>query len=215
MDLQACYRAGATGLEPATSGVTGRRSNQLNYAPRRRAVYRRDELARITRLDWILLGFLALGALAGWRRGLIGTALSLAGLAAGGVVGARVAPHVLGMAANSHYAALAGLGGAVAGALLLQVVASLIGSFTRRGLRLLPPLRMLDSLGGAAAGALAGAVLVWVAGAVALQIPGYPKVRSEVRSSQVLRRLDRNAPPNDILKIKVGLGGISVRAAAN
>jgi hypothetical protein len=25
--------AGATGLEPAASGVTGRRSNQLNYAP--------------------------------------------------------------------------------------------------------------------------------------------------------------------------------------
>src|SRR4028118_1509749 len=27
--------AGATGLEPAASGVTGRRSNQLNYAPAR------------------------------------------------------------------------------------------------------------------------------------------------------------------------------------
>jgi hypothetical protein len=29
--------AGATGLEPATSGVTGRRSNQLSYAPRARS----------------------------------------------------------------------------------------------------------------------------------------------------------------------------------
>ena len=31
--LQRLWGAGATGLEPATSGVTGRRSNRLSYAP--------------------------------------------------------------------------------------------------------------------------------------------------------------------------------------
>src|SRR5205823_8531492 len=39
-DRKASGVAGATGLEPATSGVTGRRSNQLSYAPvpRRRLI---------------------------------------------------------------------------------------------------------------------------------------------------------------------------------
>src|SRR6188472_2937499 len=34
----AMSETGATGLEPATSGVTGRRSNQLNYAPEGRGI---------------------------------------------------------------------------------------------------------------------------------------------------------------------------------
>ena len=47
-----------------------------------------------------------------------------------------------------------------------------------------------------------GLVLVWIVGAVALQVPGYPKVRRAVRQSEVLRRLDRVAPPHDILLVQ-------------
>jgi hypothetical protein len=32
-EAEASRMAGSTGLEPAASGVTGRRSNQLNYDP--------------------------------------------------------------------------------------------------------------------------------------------------------------------------------------
>jgi membrane protein required for colicin V production len=163
----------------------------------------------MTRLDWILLGFVGLSALGGLRRGLIGTALGLAGLAVGSVVGARAAPHFLGATANAHYGALVGLGGAAVGAVVFEVAASLVASLLRTGLRLLPPLRMLDSLGGAVAGALFGVVLIWVVGAVALQIPGQPKVRREVKQSHVLRRLDRIAPPHDILHVQTQLGSFT------
>ena len=39
-------KAGATGLEPATSAVTGQRSNQLSYAPALRAENQRETRAR-------------------------------------------------------------------------------------------------------------------------------------------------------------------------
>ena len=42
------FLAGATGLEPATSGVTGRRSNQLNYAPES---FRKSIIENIAKLD--------------------------------------------------------------------------------------------------------------------------------------------------------------------
>jgi hypothetical protein len=40
-----------------------------------------------------------------------------------------------------------------------------------------------------------------VAGAVALQLPGYPSVHREVRRSQVLKQLDGIAPPRDVLRV--------------
>ncbi len=42
--------AGVTGLEPATSGVTGQRSNQLSYTPRVRATDLGDDPDQVKQL---------------------------------------------------------------------------------------------------------------------------------------------------------------------
>ena len=154
----------------------------------------------VTRVDWIALAIAALGALSGLRRGLIATALSLAGLAAGAVLGARVAPHFLHGGAHSPYTSLAALVGALVGAALLQGVASIAGSFARGGLALVPPLRLLDTAGGAVLGAAMGLALVWVAGAMLLQLPGQTSLRRDVQRSTILRRLNEVAPPSTVLR---------------
>ena len=154
----------------------------------------------MTRVDWIALAIAGLSALSGLKRGLVATALSLAGLAAGAVLGARLAPHFLNNGAASPYTPLIGLGGAVAGALLLQSVASMLGSFARGALAVIPPLKLLDSLGGLAAGAALGLSIVWVAGAVLLQLPGQTKLRAEVQQSVILQRLNTIAPPRTVLR---------------
>lgn len=159
----------------------------------------------MTRLDWIILGFAAFTALMGFRRGLIVTLLSLAGLAVGALVGARVAPHFLSGGKHSEYTALIGLAGAVAGASILQVAATTVGGLLRSTLRLAPPLRLLDSLGGLVAGAAWGLALAWVVGAVAIQLPGHSNWRREARHSRVLHHLNEYVPPRTVLKIRAGL----------
>src|SRR5579862_670186 len=159
----------------------------------------------MTRVDLVIVGFVVVTALLGFRRGLVKTILSLAGFAIGAVVGARVAPHVLAHSTSSHYSALIGLAGAVVLAVVFQFLAGVLGSFFRAGLRLAPPLRLLDSLGGLAAGAIWGLVLAWVVGAVAVQVPGHPKWGRDARQSKVLHRLDKIAPPHDVLELRASL----------
>jgi S1-C subfamily serine protease len=153
----------------------------------------------VTDLDWIALGFVALNALRGLRRGLVGTALSLAGLVGGAVLGDHVGPHLLAGGARSPYTPVAALVGAAVGALVGRTVASIIASFARGGLRLLPPLHALDTLGGLVAGALSALLVVWVLGAVALEIPDEPGLRRDAQRSEVLRELDTVAPPTTLL----------------
>jgi hypothetical protein len=154
------------------------------------------------------VGVVSVAALSGWRRGLVFTAFSLAGVVIGAVVGARVAPHVLSDGPHTRYTALVGLGGAVVGMAACRLLASFLAGTIRGGLRLLPPLHLLDSLGGAVVGAGWGLALAWVIGAVALQIPGHPEVRREVRQSEVLHKLNKVAPPHDILLVQKHLATI-------
>jgi S1-C subfamily serine protease len=152
----------------------------------------------VNRVDWIALAVIALAALAGLRRGLLASALSLGGLALGAVIGARIAPHFLHDGSSSPYASFAALAGALVGALVLQSVASMAGRVARGGVSIVPPLRMLDSLGGLLIGGAIGLCLVWVAGAALLQVPGQHDLRSEVDQSRIVTRLDAIVSPNSL-----------------
>jgi hypothetical protein len=151
-------------------------------------------------VDWIALGLVAVSALAGMRRGLVVTALSFGGLVAGAYAGSRVAPHLLRGGSGSAWTPLAGLIGAILGAVLLQTLAGIAGSMARGGLRL-TPLRLVDSFGGLLVGAAAGVVLVWVVSATALLVPGEASLRRDVQRSAVVRRLDQAVPPRRLLKL--------------
>lgn len=153
-----------------------------------------------TTLDWIAIGLILLFAIGGWRRGLIASALSLLGLAAGAFVGSKVGPHLLRSGAASQWTPVASLVGAVIGATLLQTLAALAGSFVRGGLRV-TPFRLFDSIAGVFFGAVTGVAFVWVLSATALLVPGQTQLRRDVASSVIVRRLDEALPPRRALNL--------------
>jgi S1-C subfamily serine protease len=79
----------------------------------------------------------------------------------------------------------------------LELAASALGAKLRRRER--KGLRELDSVAGVAAGALTGLAVVWVLGAMALQLPGQTALRRAVQRSLVLQRLNSIVPPRTIL----------------
>jgi uncharacterized membrane protein required for colicin V production len=150
--------------------------------------------------DWIAIAIVLLSALGGLRRGLVLSAFSLVGLAVGAYVGSRIAPHVLHGGSSSTWTPVAGLIGAVVGAILLQFGALVAGSFIRGGLRL-TPLRLIDSAGGLLLGGAIGVAVVWVAASVALLSPGQTTLRQEVERSAIVKQLDSALPPRTLLNL--------------
>ena len=150
--------------------------------------------------DWIAIAIVLIAAVGGFRRGLVLSAFSLVGLAAGAYIGSRIAPHVLHGGSNSRWTPVAGLIGALVGAVLLQFGALTVGSFIRGGMRL-TALRLIDSAGGLLLGGAIGVAIVWVGASVALLTPGETGFRHEVERSAIVKQLDSALPPRTLLNL--------------
>ena len=153
----------------------------------------------MTGIDWLALFFVAFMAFVGLRKGLIGMALSLAGLASGALLGAYAAPHLLSDGTRSPYTPLASLAGAAMGAVMFEMAATIAGTALRRRLKL-ESVRSVDTAGGVVLGAAMGFAFVWIIGAVALQLPGQTELRHGAQRSLVLQRLNDLLPPTKVLR---------------
>ena len=152
----------------------------------------------MTALDWIAVGIVLLGALGGAVQGFVWSALSLAGLVTGAVLGGHLAPLLLSGGSSSPYAPVIAVVGAATFAIAFEAVGSAVGG-ALRGRENRRILHDLDSAAGVVAGALVGLVAVWVLGAMALQLPGQAQLRQAVQRSELLQRLNAIVPPRTLL----------------
>jgi S1-C subfamily serine protease len=149
----------------------------------------------VTGLDWAIVGFTALLGFYGYLQGFIVGAMALAGFALGAFAGTRLAPLVLNQGSHSPYAPLLGLVGALLVGSVFANVLELLGSRIRFAERM-SGLRLLDGLLGAALTGCVALGIAWIVGAVALDASSSTPLRNEIRSSEILRALDRVLPPS-------------------
>jgi S1-C subfamily serine protease len=149
----------------------------------------------LTSVDWIIVVFTVLLALAGARQGFVVGVLSLAGFALGAVIGTRIGPLLLPDGSHSPYAPLFGLIGALLAGSLLATGLGELGQTLRARVRV-PAFGALDGLLGALLSAAVALGIVWIAGAAALQLPGQQDLRRDVQRSEILQRLNAALPPS-------------------
>lgn len=162
-------------------------------------------------VDLIALGVVALAALTGFRRGLVVGVFSLAGLALGAYIGARVGPSVVGEN-QTRWLPLVALGGAVLAAGVGRSVGAIVGRYLRHGLLVLGPLRALDTMGGGILGAATGLALCWIAAAALLYVPGQTELRRAVQSSTILATLNEAFPPRRLIQTLTRIDPFAVLA---
>ena len=140
---------------------------------------------------------LAMAAI-GWERGLVGSALPLAGFVGGIALGARLAPSLLDGGAESPYAPAVAAGGGVLLGLFIAIALSGLADNLSARFAARTGARRADSAGGAVLFVALSLTAVWVFGAVALNAPGQNgrDVREAVQRSSILIALNDFAPPS-------------------
>lgn len=147
-------------------------------------------------VDWVIVAFVAVLAVWGFRQGLIVGVLGLGGLVIGVILGSRAAPLLLEGGSGSPYAPLfALLGGLLGGTLALGIAVS-VGDGVRSAAVRGPLGRILDGAGGAILIAAVGVALVWIAGAAYLYSAAPGPLRDEVRGSTLLAEVNGVLPPS-------------------
>jgi S1-C subfamily serine protease len=149
----------------------------------------------VTRLDWLIVVFVALLAMFGFLRGFIVAALSFGGFALGSFLGTRLGPLLLSQGTSSPYAPAFGLLGALlAGAMLASGLEGI--ALRLRHLFVPPALGWLDGMLGALLSAALGLAIAWIFAAVAVHSNPSVRLRADIERSAILRKLNELLPPS-------------------
>ena len=151
-------------------------------------------LGPLNLFDLVIIGFIAVAALGGYRAGFVTRVISWIGLGVGVLAAIWVGPSVLDPLANAadpQLRALLTVGLFMAAASLGATLGEIVGLKVRR---LIPfgPIRMVDRAVGAVVGGLGVLVLLWLLLPALSEVPG--DISAQVRESAVARAVDRAAP---------------------
>ena len=147
-------------------------------------------------VDWLIIAFVLLAAVWGFRQGLIIGLFGLSGLVIGVVVGSRATPLLLDSGAGSPYTPLFALLGAVLGGTLALAVAIGLGDGLRSVAVRGPFGRLLDGAGGALLAGAIGIAVAWIVGAAIVYSTAPGDLRTEVRRSSLLTTINGFMPPS-------------------
>ena len=149
-------------------------------------------------IDAVIVVFALALAVVGWHRGLLASALPLAGFLGGAALGARLGPALLEGGSQSRFAPLVSVVIGVLIGALVAVALEGVGRAIRTRLDRARAFRLLDGVGGAALLAALALLLAWGFATVALHTTdaGAREVREAVQRSRILTALNDALPPS-------------------